>query len=116
GVASLCFFFQAEDGIRDFHVTGVQTCALPLSQIPLILWVPWISLNSNLFFCRSLPPNCKEGGWGSNFPGNQTRVAHKRVMSAANDTQTRPKHAKRTKRLVCEANETQTTDRPPNVQ
>src|SRR5690606_39287914 len=30
--ADLCdfFFFQAEDGIRDFHVTGVQTCALPI--------------------------------------------------------------------------------------
>src|SRR5690606_40428829 len=27
---SICFFFQAEDGIRDFHVTGVQTCALPI--------------------------------------------------------------------------------------
>src|SRR5690606_40077278 len=27
----VCFFFQAEDGIRDFHVTGVQTCALPIS-------------------------------------------------------------------------------------
>src|SRR5690606_40636872 len=27
---SFCFFFQAEDGIRDFHVTGVQTCALPI--------------------------------------------------------------------------------------
>src|SRR5690606_40284691 len=27
------FFFQAEDGIRDFHVTGVQTCALPISII-----------------------------------------------------------------------------------
>src|SRR5690606_39736760 len=26
------FFFQAEDGIRDFHVTGVQTCALPISE------------------------------------------------------------------------------------
>src|SRR5690625_7294405 len=26
-----CFFFQAEDGIRDGHVTGVQTCALPIS-------------------------------------------------------------------------------------
>src|SRR5690606_37916259 len=26
------FFFQAEDGIRDFHVTGVQTCALPIWQ------------------------------------------------------------------------------------
>src|SRR5690606_40178916 len=24
------FFFQAVDGIRDFHVTGVQTCALPI--------------------------------------------------------------------------------------
>src|SRR5690606_40075971 len=24
------FFFQAEDGIRDFHATGVQTCALPI--------------------------------------------------------------------------------------
>src|SRR5437870_13354557 len=26
------FFFQAEDGIRDGHVTGVQTCALPISN------------------------------------------------------------------------------------
>src|SRR5207253_7398346 len=26
------FFFQAEDGIRDGHVTGVQTCALPISR------------------------------------------------------------------------------------
>src|ERR1039457_7395125 len=26
----LCFFFQAEDGIRDYKVTGVQTCALPI--------------------------------------------------------------------------------------
>src|SRR3989449_7999485 len=25
-----CFFFQAEDGIRDVAVTGVQTCALPI--------------------------------------------------------------------------------------
>src|SRR5690625_6825929 len=26
------FFFQAEDGIRDGHVTGVQTCALPIAN------------------------------------------------------------------------------------
>src|SRR5438093_9555561 len=26
----VCFFFQAEDGIRDWSVTGVQTCALPI--------------------------------------------------------------------------------------
>src|SRR5699024_11791246 len=29
------FFFQAEDGIRDRNVTGVQTCALPISR-PLV--------------------------------------------------------------------------------
>src|SRR6266508_5664613 len=29
-VATDGFFFQAEDGIRDGHVTGVQTCALPI--------------------------------------------------------------------------------------
>src|SRR5690625_7829669 len=30
--AMISFFFQAEDGIRDGHVTGVQTCALPISD------------------------------------------------------------------------------------
>src|SRR3712207_8529929 len=29
-ILSYCFFFQAEDGIRDIGVTGVQTCALPI--------------------------------------------------------------------------------------
>src|SRR3989442_8630400 len=28
-----CFFFQAEDAIRDADVTGVQTCALPISAV-----------------------------------------------------------------------------------
>src|SRR2546429_5376725 len=28
--SDICFFFQAEDGIRDVAVTGVQTCALPI--------------------------------------------------------------------------------------
>src|SRR5690606_40673913 len=32
-VVAMVFFFQAEDGIRDFHVTGVQTCALPISVV-----------------------------------------------------------------------------------
>src|SRR5256885_7788471 len=31
-VMLLCFFFQAEDGIRDYKVTGVQTCALPILE------------------------------------------------------------------------------------
>src|SRR3989449_6748784 len=55
-VLSVFFFFQAEDGIRDVAVTGVQTCALPISLLgglPLIYGalavghaaagiVPWI--------------------------------------------------------------------------
>src|SRR5690606_40092064 len=28
------FFFHGDDGIRAFHVTGVQTCALPISEVP----------------------------------------------------------------------------------
>src|SRR3989440_8356376 len=31
------FFFQAEDGIRDLIVTGVQTCALPIYGAPIIM-------------------------------------------------------------------------------
>src|SRR2546422_1926871 len=32
-VSVFFFFFQAEDGIRDVAVTGVQTCALPISNL-----------------------------------------------------------------------------------
>src|SRR2546429_4118104 len=35
GCSTVCFFFQAEDGIRDVAVTGVQTCALPISLLLL---------------------------------------------------------------------------------
>src|SRR2546430_4872110 len=47
----LCFFFQAEDGIRDLTVTGVQTCALPIYlQAAISEWTttlrvgPWFVL------------------------------------------------------------------------
>ena len=33
GIRAVFFFFQAEDGIRDYDVTGVQTCALPILEI-----------------------------------------------------------------------------------
>src|SRR2546426_3030951 len=39
------FFFQAEDGIRDYKVTGVQTCALPISAF---------SPEANLVFVNSI--------------------------------------------------------------
>src|SRR6267378_8437806 len=35
------FFFQAEDGIRDLYVTGVQTCALPISRYGLQAQDKW---------------------------------------------------------------------------
>src|SRR5256885_7262812 len=34
-MSDIFFFFQAEDGIRDYKVTGVQTCALPISGASL---------------------------------------------------------------------------------
>src|SRR5690606_40769260 len=57
-----CFLFQAEDGIRDFHVTGVQTCALPISiQVP-----------------ENASPGTvgvvvRSGGWGSEEPTEEER-------------------------------------------
>src|SRR2546429_3729095 len=44
------FFFQAEDGIRDVAVTGVQTCALPIS--------PWHS--GDLALVQDLPQRMRE--------------------------------------------------------
>src|SRR5690349_24698255 len=38
-LARFFFFFQAEDGIRDLYVTGVQTCALPISFLIGILLI-----------------------------------------------------------------------------
>src|SRR5262249_59759810 len=40
------FFFQAEDGIRDWSVTGVQTCALPISTL----------ISHWLLECSTAPP------------------------------------------------------------
>src|SRR5437764_11808283 len=37
----LFFFFQAEDGIRDTSVTGVQTCALPISEFEKFAAAVW---------------------------------------------------------------------------
>src|SRR5258706_1291764 len=46
----IVFFFQAEDGIRDWSVTGVQTCALPISKISHHRNVSVLYLTQNLFF------------------------------------------------------------------
>src|SRR5256885_2822353 len=48
-----CFFFQAEDGIRDYKVTGVQTCALPICAT--------YGFNINLGFLTSLQESLASG-------------------------------------------------------
>src|SRR5713226_8441562 len=60
-----CFFFQAEDGIRDGRVTGVQTCALPISDRAMFGYfgsklaaervvtdsgLPWTTLRATQFY------------------------------------------------------------------
>src|SRR5690606_40581774 len=48
------FFSQAEDGIRYFHVTGVQTCALPI--LPLRTRLPLYSIDQTTgTICRADP-------------------------------------------------------------
>src|SRR3712207_8918201 len=45
---SSSFFFQAEDGIRDIGVTGVQTCALPISVADLLRRLPTVNARSTV--------------------------------------------------------------------
>src|SRR5207249_8298069 len=77
-----CFFFRAEDGIRDRNVTGVQTCALPISALPVrdIANFSWVSETlapatrapvESCTVTRSEPP----GFWALNAGGKDTRTA-----------------------------------------
>src|SRR2546430_4861860 len=60
------FFFQAEDGIRDLTVTGVQTCALPI-------WMgPWSRLSVTTWTVQpvSATPACRAMATASIVPAN----------------------------------------------
>src|SRR5690348_18111078 len=69
GLVLFVFFFQAEDGIRDGRVTGVQTCALPISGAvrrggrraadrPAVL-LPWPRRPPSRRPARSRPARCR---------------------------------------------------------
>src|SRR2546421_1814246 len=49
------FFFQAEDGIRDLIVTGVQTCALPISTNDWVIRFQWITQSFVEFAHQPMP-------------------------------------------------------------
>src|SRR5574343_167995 len=53
---SFFFFFQAEDGIRDRDVTGVQTCALPIFEL-----YPWACCTSCWMAALPSLPGLPEG-------------------------------------------------------
>src|SRR5690606_40087726 len=65
------YFFQAEDGIRDFHVTGVQTCALPIFRSESPARSRWLRLRPGpkrrfqppawLLWKRELPTRASPG-------------------------------------------------------
>src|SRR2546425_8215474 len=68
---SLFFFFQAEDGIRDKLVTGVQTCALPISRVAAAVGLRgrWDDTRPGDFPARrgraGVFPGCGQGERGS---------------------------------------------------
>src|SRR2546430_2861315 len=81
--ASTCFFFQAEDGIRDLTVTGVQTCALPIFCTRPLRWA-------------SRP---KQHYPKRNFAGND--ASSKRFRSKAPATPRLRRVAALTSRILC---------------
>src|SRR5256885_4769564 len=64
--ASVLFFFQAEDGIRDYKVTGVQTCALPIFSPTVSPEVVWAMSRCKVRVSttgRSRKPTIRSPGW-----------------------------------------------------
>src|SRR6266567_4542794 len=75
------FFFQAEDGIRDLTVTGVQTCALPISnRLPAAVNPACPTLAAAVAGSWSLacpmPAAVAEPNWSPVFPNRLPAAAH----------------------------------------
>src|SRR5690349_25011195 len=78
---SILFFFQADDGIRDLYVTGVQTCALPISSLTLKrepCHGHWTTSPSNLPSDNG-PPRC-EHVWATAHTSPSQRADRKSVV------------------------------------
>src|SRR5438128_10240840 len=81
------FFFQAEDGIRDATVTGVQTCALPISAtIRFSFFQRWAAVSRNLHARRKtstaiaarseerrVGKECRSRWWPDHYKKNNTK-------------------------------------------
>src|SRR5256884_4142219 len=63
-ILPVLFFFQAEGGIRDVAVTGVQACALPISKLTADIGLRWE------FYPPATP--VQKGGFSNYDPSNNT--------------------------------------------
>src|SRR5438034_3954243 len=83
------FFFQAEDGIRDHCVTGVQTCALPIS---------WITARARLSLCSGNQSHSKGAvcpeGVRARQPSRFQCSSHLFVTLFPHPAYTNPPHSK----------------------
>src|SRR5256885_9082802 len=75
------FFFQAEDGIRDYKVTGVQTCALPIYNT---IQKNTIVDNNKMKVLTPCPTNCNDdnGAWGVLLNGDRNVVAYNTISGS----------------------------------
>src|SRR5436190_18548750 len=81
---STLFFFQAEDGIRDHCVTGVQTCALPIC-FRLAAPRPSESRTCNCTLRYDLAPPTSHGGSDCNLHGRTHRRPRRRVVETPSE-------------------------------
>src|SRR5438874_8411740 len=78
------FFFQAEHGIRDLYVTGVQTCALPiLAQMAGVHALSWAVVESGRFAPTAQDRACAPAICAMNARNTPTRTgAHGRFFAS----------------------------------
>src|SRR2546428_9475882 len=71
------FFFQAEDGIRDLIVTGVQTCALPILSL-YVTNCPWLVTYNDMAGSK-VATAISSSGSSTDFPSGPFRSEERRV-------------------------------------
>src|SRR5207302_3430189 len=90
------FFFQAEDGIRDFHVTGVQTCALPISSSSIGPSAFHLLVNANGDLTDERGTTA--GAWDRSWTSNAT---YRRVRTSAGRSEEHTSELQSRENLVC---------------
>src|SRR5215204_2560714 len=95
------FFFQAEDGIRDHCVTGVQTCALPISLGGSPAWRTLLVTSSlatsrtSSSFSGSKPPSNRSREWRAAKPASELGVSLRSISAFIKKPQRIDQHCKR---------------------